>query len=68
MGVTGGPSAPIRVAWLHPFFPHDDTHPMSEGEEARWNAATVGVGAEAVPILRCDEIVSFKSGWSRVDE
>ncbi|EYC02258.1 hypothetical protein Y032_0101g3396 [Ancylostoma ceylanicum] len=25
--VTGGPNAPIRGAWLHPLFPHDDTHP-----------------------------------------
>ncbi|EYC21351.1 hypothetical protein Y032_0019g3768 [Ancylostoma ceylanicum] len=27
MGVTGYPSAPIRVAWPRPLFPHDDTHP-----------------------------------------
>ncbi|EYC03852.1 hypothetical protein Y032_0091g2457 [Ancylostoma ceylanicum] len=27
MGVTGGSSAPIRVAWLRLFFPLDDTHP-----------------------------------------
>ncbi|EYB86645.1 hypothetical protein Y032_0275g1045 [Ancylostoma ceylanicum] len=26
-GVTSGANAPIVVAWLHPLFPHDDTHP-----------------------------------------
>ncbi|EYC14784.1 hypothetical protein Y032_0039g155 [Ancylostoma ceylanicum] len=26
--VAGGPNVPIRVAWLRPFFPHDDKHPM----------------------------------------
>ncbi|EYC00444.1 hypothetical protein Y032_0115g473 [Ancylostoma ceylanicum] len=24
--VTGGANAPIRVVWLHPLSPHDDTH------------------------------------------
>ncbi|EYC03491.1 hypothetical protein Y032_0093g2620 [Ancylostoma ceylanicum] len=26
MGVTGGPSTSIKVAWLRLFFPLDDTH------------------------------------------
>ncbi|EYC33450.1 hypothetical protein Y032_0002g809 [Ancylostoma ceylanicum] len=27
VGVTSGSNAPIRVVWLHPLSPHDDTHP-----------------------------------------
>ncbi|EYC20589.1 hypothetical protein Y032_0021g294 [Ancylostoma ceylanicum] len=27
VGVTGGPNAPVRVAWFLPLFHHDDTHP-----------------------------------------
>ncbi|EYB91717.1 hypothetical protein Y032_0203g1853 [Ancylostoma ceylanicum] len=28
--MTGGPNEPIRVPWLRPSFPHDDTHPHCE--------------------------------------
>ncbi|EYB91065.1 hypothetical protein Y032_0211g2213 [Ancylostoma ceylanicum] len=28
-GATSGLSTPIRVAWLRPFFPHDNTHPQT---------------------------------------
>ncbi|EYC38063.1 hypothetical protein Y032_0745g2002 [Ancylostoma ceylanicum] len=33
IGVVGGPSAPIRVIWLRPFFPHDGTHPHAHFDE-----------------------------------
>ncbi|EYC43017.1 hypothetical protein Y032_0507g2698 [Ancylostoma ceylanicum] len=27
VGVTSGSNAPVRVVWLHPLSPHDDTYP-----------------------------------------
>ncbi|EYC06748.1 hypothetical protein Y032_0074g878 [Ancylostoma ceylanicum] len=38
MGVTGRPNVPFRVDWLHPFFPHDDTHPpVHLRQEYNWS-------------------------------
>ncbi|EYC33501.1 hypothetical protein Y032_0002g831 [Ancylostoma ceylanicum] len=42
MGVTDGPSAPIRAIWLRPSFPHDDTHRSAKFRQlCRENHVTV---------------------------